>query len=146
MTISYSKLSLRIIGPFQVDRGSDKCHRLLHWCTGKAKMKCVFPILKLLESLTSLIHAQRTTEANGYFGQGDKSHRGPCWSGESKQKPSKQKAVFTHRHFLYPAWPGTSRWEHPAVAAWLPSKAGIRWWCGGWSGRLVSADGWMRRR
>lgn len=98
------------------------------------------------QALTSLIHAQRAMEANGYFGQGDKSHRGPCWPGESKRERLKQKAVFTHRHFLYPAWPGTSRWVHPDVGAWLPSKAGIKWWYSGWSGRLVSADGWMRRR
>ena len=95
---------------------------------------------------TSLIQAHRALEANGYFGQGDKSHRGPCWLGESKQERLKQKAVFTHRHFLYPAWPGTRRWVHPDIGIWLPSKAGIKWWCSGWSGRLLSADGWMRRR
>lgn len=95
---------------------------------------------------TSLIQARRAMEANGYFGQGDKSHRGPCWPRESKQERLKQKAVFTHRHFLYPAWPGSRRWVHPDIGAWLPSKAGIKWWCSGWSGRLLSADGWMRRR
>lgn len=92
---------------------------------GKQRGKCVFPSLKLLEAPIGLIRAQRATEANGYFGQGDKSHRGPCWPGDSKQEPLKQKAVFTHRHFLCPVWPGTSRWEHPDVAAWLPSKAGL---------------------
>lgn len=53
--------------------------------------------------------------------------------------------VYTQK-FSLPAWPGTSRWVQPDIDAWLPSKAEIKCWCSGWSGRLVSADGWIRRR
>lgn len=64
-----------------------------------------------------------------------------------QQELPKQKAVFTHTDG-FSAQPGLVRGDENIQTS-LPGflvNLGINWWCSGWSGRLVPADGWMRRR